>query len=78
MAVEHVPVFTEEQLGRYLAVTRKFAEILGRWRWSGFVVAEASESVRETGEFSRQIIAGAEAGIVVYDLEERDRAAATR
>ena len=71
MAVEHVPVFTEEQLGRYLAVTRKFAEILGAMALERLRETEASESVRETGEFSRQIIAGAEAGIVVYDLEMR-------
>lgn len=70
-AVERVPVFTEAQLDRYLAVMRRFAEILGSMALERLRESEASNKAREAGEFSRQIIAGAEAGIVVYDREMR-------
>jgi len=70
-AVERVPVFTEAQLDRYLAVMRRFAEILGSMALERLRENEASKKVSEAAEFSRQIVAGAEAGIVVYDRDMR-------
>ena len=70
-AVERVPVLTQEQLDRYLAVMRKLAEVLGTIALDRLQQRDASEEVREAAEFDRQIIAGAREGVVVYDRDMR-------
>ena len=50
---------------------RKFAEVLGGMALERLRQREASGSVQEAGEFNRQIVAGAQEGIVVLDRELR-------
>ena len=70
-AVERVPVLTQEQFDRYLAVMKRFAEIFALMAFERLKEKEASEEGREAGEISRQIIAGAQEGIIVYGRDMR-------
>ena len=70
-AVRRVPLLTQAQLDRYLAVLRRFAEILGGMALERVKEREASQAAAEKAEFSRQIVAGAQEGIVVYGPDMR-------
>ena len=72
-AVRRVPLLTQAQLDRYLAVLRRFAEILGGMALERVKEREASQAAAERAEFSRQIVAGAQEGIVVHDPDLRVR-----
>ena len=72
-AVRRVPLLTQAQLDRYLAVLRRFAEILGGMALERVKEREASQAAAEKAEFSRQIVAGAQEGIVVHGPDLRVR-----
>ena len=70
-AVQRVPVLAQEQFDGYLAVMRKLAEIFAAMALERLKEREASEKGEEADQFSRQIIAGAQEGIIVYDRDMR-------
>ena len=70
-AVQRVPVLTQDEFDRYLAVMKKLAEIFASMALERLREREALERGRQADQFSRQIIAGAQDGIIVYDRELR-------
>ncbi len=65
-AVARVPILTREHLDRCLTVLRRFAETLGGMALEVIRQREASDAAAERAEFSRQVVAGAQEGIVVH------------
>jgi PAS domain S-box-containing protein len=74
VAVERVPLLTQEQFERHLRAIRTLAETFATMASERLKERETSERRLDEGEFSRQVVVGAQEGIIVYDREMRFRA----